>query len=67
MPQSVIARLESGRQGLSFTTISKIASALDKKSSLFKKYFSRYNLLRKTTQHHARNSSSNTNNCQYME
>lgn len=34
MPQSVIARLESGKQGLSFTTISKIASALDKKIKL---------------------------------
>ncbi len=34
MPQSVIARLESGRQGLSFTTISKIATALDKKIQL---------------------------------
>ena len=34
MPQSVIARLESGRQGLSFTTISKIAAALDKKIQL---------------------------------
>src|SRR3989338_5593237 len=34
MPQSVIARLESGRQGLSFTTISKIATALDKKIEL---------------------------------
>ena len=34
MPQSVIARLESGRQGLSFVTISKIATALDKKIQL---------------------------------
>ncbi|OGI94498.1 hypothetical protein A3A03_00010 [Candidatus Nomurabacteria bacterium RIFCSPLOWO2_01_FULL_40_18] len=34
MPQSVIARLESGRQGLSFATISKIATALDKKIKL---------------------------------
>lgn len=34
MPQSVIARLESGKQGLSFATISKIASALDKKIQL---------------------------------
>ena len=34
MPQSVIARLESGRQGLSFATISKIAIALDKKIQL---------------------------------
>ncbi|MES3032042.1 MAG: helix-turn-helix transcriptional regulator [Patescibacteria group bacterium] len=34
MPQSVIARLESGRQGLSFNTISKIATALDKKIQL---------------------------------
>ena len=34
MPQSVIARLESGRQGLSFTTISKIATALGKKVEL---------------------------------
>lgn len=34
MPQSVIARLESGRQGLSFATISKIATALDKKIQL---------------------------------
>lgn len=34
MPQSVIARLESGRQGLSFNTISKIAIALDKKIEL---------------------------------
>lgn len=34
MPQSVIARLESGRQGLSFTTISKIATALGKKIQL---------------------------------
>ena len=34
MPQSVIARLESGRQGLSFNTIIKIASALDKKIQL---------------------------------
>jgi len=34
MPQSVIARLESGRRGLSFTTISKIATALDKKIQL---------------------------------
>ena len=34
MPQSVIARLESGRQGLSFNTISKIATALDKKIEL---------------------------------
>ena len=34
MPQSVIARLESGKQGLSFTTISKIATALDKRIQL---------------------------------
>lgn len=34
MPQSVIARIESGRRGLSFSTISKIASALDKKIQL---------------------------------
>lgn len=34
MPQSVIARLESGRQGLSFTTVSKIAMALGKKIQL---------------------------------
>lgn len=34
MPQSVIARLESGRRGLSFVTISKIATALDKKIQL---------------------------------
>jgi len=34
MPQSVIARLESGRQDLSFNTISKIATALDKKIEL---------------------------------
>lgn len=34
MPQSVIARLESGKQGLSFATISKIATALDKKIQL---------------------------------
>lgn len=34
MPQSVIARLESGKQGLSFSTISKIATALDKKIQL---------------------------------
>lgn len=34
MPQSVIARLESGKQGLSFATISKIATALDKKIEL---------------------------------
>lgn len=34
MPQSVIARLESGRQGLSFATISQIATALGKKIEL---------------------------------
>lgn len=34
MSQSVIARLESGKQGLSFTTISKIATALDKRIEL---------------------------------
>ncbi len=34
MSQSVIARLESGKQGLSFATISKIATALDKKIQL---------------------------------
>lgn len=34
MPQSVIARLESGRQGLSFVTISKIATALGKRVQL---------------------------------
>ena len=34
MPQSVIARLESGKQGLSFSTISQIASALGKKIEL---------------------------------
>lgn len=34
MPQSVIARLESGRQGLSFATISQIATALGKRIEL---------------------------------
>jgi len=34
MPQSVIARIESGKRGLSFATISKIAGALDKKIEL---------------------------------
>lgn len=34
MPQSVIARLESGKQGLSFSTISRIATALGKKIEL---------------------------------
>ncbi len=34
MPQSVIARIESGKRGLSFATISKIAIALDKKIEL---------------------------------
>ena len=34
MSQSVIARLESGRQGLSFATISKIAAALGKQIQL---------------------------------
>jgi ribosome-binding protein aMBF1 (putative translation factor) len=30
MPQSVIARIESGKRGLSFSTISRIATALGK-------------------------------------
>ncbi|MBI4155932.1 MAG: helix-turn-helix transcriptional regulator [Candidatus Zambryskibacteria bacterium] len=30
MPQSVIARIESGKRGMSFETISRIASALGK-------------------------------------
>jgi len=34
MPQSVIARIESGKRGLSFSTISRIASALGKKIEL---------------------------------
>ena len=34
MPQSVIARIESGKRGLSFSTISRIASALGKKIAL---------------------------------
>lgn len=34
MPQSVIARLESGRQGLTFATISKLATALGKQIQL---------------------------------
>lgn len=34
MPQSVIARLESGRQGISFATITQIATALGKKIQL---------------------------------
>lgn len=34
MPQSVIARIESGKRGLSFSTISRIASALGKEIKL---------------------------------
>ena len=34
MPQSVIARLESGRQGLSLSTVNKIATALGKRVEL---------------------------------
>ena len=34
MPQSVIARIESGKRGLSFSTISRIASALGKRIEL---------------------------------
>lgn len=34
MPQSVIARLENGNEGLSFQTIIRIASALGKKVAL---------------------------------
>ncbi|KKR32279.1 MAG: hypothetical protein UT65_C0004G0010 [Parcubacteria group bacterium GW2011_GWF2_39_8b] len=34
MPQSVIARLESGRSGMSFETLSRIASALGKQIKL---------------------------------
>jgi len=34
MPQSVIARIESGKRGLSFSTMSRIASALGKKIAL---------------------------------
>ena len=34
MPQSVIARIESGRQGLSLATVSRIASVLGKKIQL---------------------------------
>ena len=34
MPQSVIARIESGRQGMSFATISRIASVLGKEIQL---------------------------------
>ncbi|MEK7117036.1 MAG: helix-turn-helix transcriptional regulator [Patescibacteria group bacterium] len=34
MPQSVIARIESGKRGLSFSTISRIATALGKQIQL---------------------------------
>ena len=34
MSQSVIARIESGRKGLSLTTLSRVASALGKEISL---------------------------------
>lgn len=34
MPQSVIARIESGRRGMSFETISRIASVLGKEIRL---------------------------------
>ena len=34
MPQSVIARIESGRQGMSFATISRIATVLGKEIQL---------------------------------
>ena len=34
MPQSVIARIESGKRGLSFETVSRIASALGKQIKL---------------------------------
>jgi|SRR3989344_71719 len=34
MPQSVIARIESGRRGISFETISRIATALGKEIKL---------------------------------